>query len=178
MRFNSHPPLRTHWQGSLVLPHTGRGVCCSLQTHLLVCPFTEVDGVWWQTELLANSLLKMYSLRLHGAVLGQVTVRKTRHYSTPRRRESVLCFLFIKRGDKIWIWRALIVNSVSGVFRNLHWHSIMKFLYGLVVDGYGHLCVSIKGKLYIVAGPVFPRCLVTRQLQVFTAPEEGEQWKQ
>lgn len=56
---------------------------------------------------------------------------------------------------------------------HLHWHSVVKLLHGLVVDGYGHLSVSVEGELYVVAGPVLPRCLVTRQLQVFTAPTGG-----
>lgn len=51
----------------------------------------------------------------------------------------------------------------------------MKLLYGLVVDCDGHLCVGVKGELNVVAGPVLPRSLVTRQLQVLAAPtQEGE----
>lgn len=46
----------------------------------------------------------------------------------------------------------------------------MKLLYGLVVDGYGHLRVGVEGELYVVAGPVFHRRLVPRQLQVLAAP--------
>ena len=56
---------------------------------------------------------------------------------------------------------------------HLHGHSIVKLLHGLVVDGYGHLCVSVEGELYIVAGPVLPLRLVTRQLQVLAAPTGG-----
>lgn len=51
----------------------------------------------------------------------------------------------------------------------------MKLLYGLVVDGYGHLCVGVECKLYVVAGPVLPGLLVTRQLQVLAAPTSREQ---
>lgn len=58
---------------------------------------------------------------------------------------------------------------------HLHWHSIVKLLHGLVVDGYGHLCVSVEGELYVVAGPVLPLRLVTRQLQVLAAPTVGEE---
>lgn len=47
---------------------------------------------------------------------------------------------------------------------HLHRYSIVELLYGLVVDGDGHLCISIKGELYVVAGPVLTRRLVTRQL--------------
>lgn len=47
------------------------------QTHLFVGPFAEVDSVWGQTELLANSPLKVNCLRLQGAVLGQVTTGNT-----------------------------------------------------------------------------------------------------
>ncbi len=58
---------------------------------------------------------------------------------------------------------------------HLHWHSIVKLLHGLVVDGYGHLCVSVEGELYVVAGPVLPRRLITRQLQVLAAPTGGRE---
>lgn len=57
---------------------------------------------------------------------------------------------------------------------HLHWHSTVKLLHGLVVDGNGHLRVSVEGKLYVVAGPVLPCCLVTRQLQVLAAPTRGK----
>lgn len=51
----------------------------------------------------------------------------------------------------------------------------MKLLYGLVVDCDGHLCVGVKGELDIVAGPVLPRGLLTRQLQVLAAStQEGQ----
>lgn len=50
----------------------------------------------------------------------------------------------------------------------------MKLLYGLVVDGYGHLRVSVEGELYVVAGPVLHRRLVTWQLQVLAAPVRGK----
>lgn len=53
----------------------------------------------------------------------------------------------------------------------------MKLLHGLVVDGYGHLCVSIEGELDVVAGPVLPRRLVTWQLQVFAAPTGEQRWE-
>lgn len=49
----------------------------------------------------------------------------------------------------------------------------MKLLHGLVVDSYGHLCVGIEGKLYVVAGPVLARRLVSWQLQVLAAPTSG-----
>ena len=59
----------------------------------------------------------------------------------------------------------------------------MKLLYGLVVDGYGHLCVGVEGELHIIARSVLPRLLVAGQLQVLAAPvgggrgvkDEGEQ---
>lgn len=68
-----------------------------------------------------------------------------------------------------------IVQPMSFVHQrtHLHWHSIVKLLYGLVVDGDGHLRVSVEGELYIVAGPVLPCRLITRQLQVLTAPRTG-----
>lgn len=53
----------------------------------------------------------------------------------------------------------------------------MKLLYGLVVNGDGHLCVGVKGELYVVAGPVLPGALVARQLQVLAAPGQGAQRK-
>lgn len=53
---------------------------------------------------------------------------------------------------------------------HLHWHSVVKLLHGLVVDGYGHLSVSVKGELYVVARPVLSCCLVTGKLQVLAAP--------
>lgn len=46
----------------------------------------------------------------------------------------------------------------------------MKLLYRLVVDGDGHLSVSIKGELHVVAGPVLPCLLIAWQLQVLAAP--------
>lgn len=58
---------------------------------------------------------------------------------------------------------------------HLHWHAVVKLLYGLVVDGDGHLCVSVEGELHVVAGPVLPRRLVSGQLQVLAAP--GQRWK-
>lgn len=58
---------------------------------------------------------------------------------------------------------------------HLHWHSVVKLLHGLVVDGYGHLCVSVEGELYVVAGPVLPCCLITRQLQVLATPTGGRE---
>lgn len=48
----------------------------------------------------------------------------------------------------------------------------MKLLYGLVVDGDGDLCVSVEGELYVVTGPVLPRRLIARQLQVLAAAGE------
>lgn len=56
---------------------------------------------------------------------------------------------------------------------HLHWHTVVKLLYGLVVDCDGHLRVGVKGELDIVAGPVLPRRLVTRQLQVLAASAQG-----
>lgn len=56
---------------------------------------------------------------------------------------------------------------------HLHWHTVVKLLYGLVVDCDGHLRVGVKGELNIVAGPVLPRRLVTRQLQVLAASAQG-----
>lgn len=54
----------------------------------------------------------------------------------------------------------------------------MKLLHGLVVDGDGHLRVSVEGKLYVVTGPVLPRRLVARQLQVLAAPTRGKgEWR-
>lgn len=59
-----------------------------------------------------------------------------------------------------------------------HWHSVVKLLHGLVVDGNGHLRVSVKGKLYVVAGPVLPCRLVAWQLQVLAAPTRGkDEWR-
>lgn len=46
-------------------------------------------------------------------------------------------------------------------FFHLHWHAIVKLLYGLVVDCDGHLCICIEYKLDIVAGSVFSRCFIT-----------------
>lgn len=55
-----------------------------------------------------------------------------------------------------------------------HWHSVVKLLDGLVVDGDGHLCVGVKDELYIVAGPVLPRRLISRQLQVIATPGQTD----
>lgn len=49
----------------------------------------------------------------------------------------------------------------------------MKLLYGLVVDCDGHLRISVKGELNIVAGPVRHRRLFARQLQVLAASRGG-----
>lgn len=51
----------------------------------------------------------------------------------------------------------------------------MKLLYGLVVDCDGHLCVRVECELDVVAGPVLPRSLVARQLQVLAASTQGGQ---
>lgn len=49
----------------------------------------------------------------------------------------------------------------------------MELLHGLVVDGDGHLRISVEGELNIVAGPVLHRSLVARQLQVLAAATQG-----
>lgn len=53
---------------------------------------------------------------------------------------------------------------------HLHWHAVVELLHCLVVDGDGHLRVSVESELYIVAGTAFCRVILARQLQVFTTP--------
>lgn len=62
----------------------------------------------------------------------------------------------------------LSLANVSACFHS-HWHSVVELLHGLVEDGDGHLRVSVKGELDVVAGAVLARGLVTRQLQVLAA---------
>lgn len=57
---------------------------------------------------------------------------------------------------------------------HLHWNSVVKLLYGLVVDCDGHLRIGVKGKLNIVAGPGLHRGLLPRQLQVLAASTRGK----
>lgn len=64
-------------------------------------------------------------------------------------------------------------ESVGGASLHLHWNTVVELLYGLVVDGDGHLRIRVKGKLNIVAGPVLHRRLLTRQLQVLAASTRG-----
>lgn len=65
---------------------------------------------------------------------------------------------------------ALVLIGVNIVFTlNLvhsHWHTIVEFLNGLVVDSDGNWCISIKGKLNIVATPALSG-LGSGQLHVF-----------
>ena len=56
----------------------------------------------------------------------------------------------------------------------LHWHPAVELFHRLVVDGDGHLCVSVKRELDVIAGPVLHRLLIlTRQLQVLATPAGG-----
>lgn len=61
------------------------------------------------------------------------------------------------------------VQDIITLDLHLHWNSVVKLLYGLVVDCDGHLRISVKGKLHIVAGPGLHRGLLTRLLQVLAA---------
>ena len=60
----------------------------------------------------------------------------------------------------------------------LHWHSAVEFFQRLVVDGDGHLCVSVERELDVVTGPVLHGLLIlTRQLQVLATPAGGRGWE-
>lgn len=71
----------------------------------------------------------------------------------------------------------LSLVHVSACFHS-HWHSVVELLHGLVVDGDGHLRVSVKGELDVVAGTVLARGLVTRQLEILAASSwgKGQRW--
>lgn len=96
---------------------------------------------------------------------------KSRFLFEEFKKSSVLKFLFHLK----WNGRKQHLQMLQSVsISHLHRHSIVELLHGLVVDGNGYLRVSIKGELYVVAGPVLPSCLIPRQLQVLAAPTCGQ----
>lgn len=66
---------------------------------------------------------------------------------------------------------ALVLLGVNIIFTlylfHSHWHTIVEFLSGLVVNSDGNLCISIEGKLNVVATTALSD-LVPGQLHVFS----------
>lgn len=65
---------------------------------------------------------------------------------------------------------ALVLLGVNIIFTlgsfHSHWHTVVDFLNGLVVNSDGNLCISIEGKLNVVAATALPD-LMPRQFHVF-----------